>query len=83
MGWERSTERHRGSSQHSTLLCRVSPTGETRAETQAETAKAKKASKERMVESDLRGRVPELAGMNQTMRNIHGFRRFFAPTHRL
>ena len=52
----------------------VSPTGKTRAETPAETAKAKKASKERMVKSDLRGRVPEKRGMNQSMRIIRGFR---------
>ena len=80
MGWERGAERHRGSSQHSTLLCRFSPTGETRAETQAETAKAKKASKERMVKSDLRGRNPKTIGRNQSMRIIHGFRQF-SPRH--
>ena len=84
MGWERGAERHRESfpAQY-TAIHRVSPTGETRAETAAETAKAKKASKERMVKSDLTGRVPEKRGMNQSMRIIHGFRRFFASAHRL
>ena len=83
-GVARGAERHQGSSQHSTLLCtEFHPQKKQERKRRPRQLTQKKASKERMVKSDSRGRVPEKRGMNQIMHIVHGFRRFFASAHRL